>query len=112
LSSPKHAPKTLVVTSSVPAEGKSTTAINLAVTLSQTGARVLVIDADMRRPTIHSSFGIENERGLSNILANDISEAEALNLIQQEVESGLYLLTSGPVPPNPAELVGSEQMRL
>jgi polysaccharide biosynthesis transport protein len=112
LSSPKHAPKTLVVTSSVPAEGKSTTAINLAVTLAQTGARVLVIDADMRRPTIHSSFGIANEHGLSNILANDISEAEALNLVQQEKESGLYLLTAGAIPPNPAELVGSEQMRL
>src|ERR1051326_4975974 len=111
LSSPGHAPKSLVVTSCFPSEGKSTTTINLAVTLAQTGARVLVIDADMRRPTMHSSFGIENQRGLCNILANDMSDAETLNLIQQEHESGLYLLTSGPVPPNPAELVGSEQMR-
>jgi capsular exopolysaccharide synthesis family protein len=111
LSTAGHAPKTLVVTSCVPAEGKSTTAINLAVTLAQTGARVLVIDADMRRPTIHSSFGIMNERGLCNVLANDMSEAEILTYIQQETESGLYVLTSGPVPPNPAELLGSEQMQ-
>lgn len=111
LSTPGHAPKTLVVTSCVPAEGKSTTAINLAVTLAQTGARVLVIDADMRRPTIHSSFGILNEQGLCNILANEMSQAEMLSYVQQETESGLYVLTSGPVPPNPAELIGSEQMK-
>ena len=111
LSSAGHPPKSILVTSCVPAEGKSTTAINLAVTLAQTGARVLVIDADMRRPTMHASFGIENHRGLSNILASEMSEAEALSYVQQETESGLYLLTSGPVPPNPAELVGSPQMR-
>jgi capsular exopolysaccharide synthesis family protein len=111
LSSPGHAPKTLVVTSCVPSEGKSTTAINLAVSLSQTGARVLVIDGDMRRPTVHSSFGIENRGGLSNILSNDLSSVETLALVQKESVSGLYLLTSGPIPPNPAELVGSGQMR-
>jgi polysaccharide biosynthesis transport protein len=111
LSSPGHAPKTLVITSCVPSEGKTTTAINLAVSLAQTGARVLVIDADMRRPTIHTSFGIENQRGLCNVLANEMSEADTLNLVQQEEQSGLYVLTSGPIPPNPAELIGSEQMR-
>jgi capsular exopolysaccharide synthesis family protein len=111
LSSPGHAPRTLVVTSCVPSEGKSTTAINLAVSLSQTGARVLVIDGDMRRPTVHSSFGIENRGGLSNILSNDLSNVETLALVQKENLSGLYLLTSGPIPPNPAELVGSGQMR-
>jgi succinoglycan biosynthesis transport protein ExoP len=111
LSSPGHAPKTLVITSCVPSEGKSTTAINLAVSLAQTGARVLVIDADMRRPTVHSSFGIENRGGLSNILSHEMSSAETLALVQKEKVSGLYLLTSGPIPPNPAELIGSEQMR-
>ncbi|HLO00786.1 MAG TPA: polysaccharide biosynthesis tyrosine autokinase [Pyrinomonadaceae bacterium] len=111
LSSAGRAPKTLVVTSCVPSEGKTTTTINLAVTVAQTGARVLVIDGDMRRPSVHGAFGIENKRGLSNILSSDMNEAEMLNLVQQEKESGLYLLTSGPVPPNPAELIGSEQMR-
>ena len=111
LSSAGHAPKTLVVTSCVPAEGKTTTTINLAVTLAQTGARVLVIDGDMRRPSVHGAFGVENKGGLSNILSADMSEAEMLAFIKQEKESGLYLLTSGPAPPNPAELLGSEQMR-
>jgi capsular exopolysaccharide synthesis family protein len=111
LSSPGHAPRTLVITSCVPSEGKSTTAINLAVSLAQTGARVLVIDGDMRRPTVHSSFGIENRSGLSNILSNEMSNVETLALVQKEKVSGLYVLTSGPIPPNPAELVGSGQMR-
>ncbi|HEY0430440.1 MAG TPA: polysaccharide biosynthesis tyrosine autokinase, partial [Pyrinomonadaceae bacterium] len=111
LSSPGRPPRTLVVTSCVPSEGKSTTTINLAVTLAQTGARVLVIDGDMRRPTVHSSFGIDNRAGLSNILSNEMSNVETLALVQKEKESGLYLLTSGPIPPNPAELLGSGQMR-
>lgn len=111
LSSAGRPPKTLVVTSCVPSEGKTTTTINLAVTLAQTGARVLVIDGDMRRPSVHGSFGAENKRGLSNLLSNEMSEAEMLAVVQKEEESGLYLLTSGPVPPNPAELIGSDQMR-
>lgn len=111
LSSAGRPPKTLVVTSCVPSEGKTTTTINLAVTLAQTGARVLVIDGDMRRPSVHGSFGAENKRGLSNVLSAEMTEAEMLALVQKEEGSGLYLLTSGPVPPNPAELIGSEQMR-
>jgi capsular exopolysaccharide synthesis family protein len=111
LSSAGRAPRTLVVTSCVPSEGKTTTTINLAVTVAQTGARVLVIDGDMRRPSVHAAFGIENKHGLSNVLSSDMNEAEMLNMIQKEKESGLYLMTSGPVPPNPAELIGSEQMR-
>lgn len=111
LSSAGRAPKTLLVTSSMPSEGKTTTAVNTALSLAQTGATVLVIDADMRRPRVHSIFGLDNHRGLSTILSNEMSEAEMLNLIVQDSESSLNLLPSGAIPPNPAELLGSEQMR-
>jgi succinoglycan biosynthesis transport protein ExoP len=111
LSSAGRAPKTLLITSSMPAEGKTTTAVNTALSLAQTGASVLIIDADMRRPRVHSIFGMNNHRGLSTILSSDMSEAEMLNLIIKHAESGLHFLPSGAIPPNPAELLGSEQMK-
>ncbi len=110
LSTAGHAPKSLLITSSLPAEGKTTTAINTAISLAQTGAKVLVIDADMRRPRLHSMFNISNAEGLSTLLATELTEQQIFEVVQYDEASNLNLLPSGPVPPNPAELIGSEQM--
>lgn len=110
LSTAGHAPKSLLITSSLPAEGKTTTAVNTAISLAQTGAKVLVIDADMRRPRLHSVFNKSNAEGLSTILSSEMEDKEILDIIQYDNDSKLNLLPSGPIPPNPAELVGSEQM--
>lgn len=110
LSSAGGAPQSLLVTSSQPAEGKTTTAVNTALILEQTGASVVVLDADMRRPRLHSIFGLDNDRGLSTILASKMSDTEMLDVIKKHEPSGVHVLTSGTVPPNPAELIGSEMM--
>ncbi len=110
LSTAGHAPKTLLVSSSLPSEGKSTIATNTAISLAQTGAKVLIIDADMRRPRLHSIFNIENGLGLSSLLASQLSDLDVTNAIKQDEKSKLFIMTSGPIPPNPAELIGSEQM--
>jgi succinoglycan biosynthesis transport protein ExoP len=111
LSNAGGAPQTLLVTSSQPSEGKTTTAVNTALILKQTGAKVLVIDADMRRPRLHSVFDMENKSGLSTILASKMSEEDAIGMIKHDEESGVDVLTSGRVPPNPAELIGSDAMQ-
>jgi capsular exopolysaccharide synthesis family protein len=111
LSSAGGAPKTLLVTSSQPGEGKTTTVVNTAMILAQTGAKVIVIDADMRRPRLHSIFNIDNASGLSGLLASKMSDKEMLEAVQFHEESGLYVLPSGRIPPNPAELLGSDQIR-
>ena len=110
LSTAGRAPKTLLITSSMPTEGKTTTAVNTAISLAQTGAKVLIVDADMRRPRLHSIFNIKNDQGLSSLLSSEVAESEVTSAIQYDQESGLFILPAGPLPPNPAELVGSEQM--
>ena len=99
--------KTILVTSSIPGEGKSTTAANLSVVFAQEDKRVLIIDADLRKPMLHSTFGVFNIIGLSNVLARKSGYYEA---IQETQVVGLYLLPSGPIPPNPAELLSSKTM--
>lgn len=112
LSSAGHAPKSLLITSSLPSEGKTTTAVNTAISLAQTGARVLIIDADMRRPRLHSVLNTSNKGGLSTALSSELDGEMLLGLIQKSEAMNLYLLPSGPVPPNPAELIGSQEMRI
>lgn len=111
LSTAGRAPKSLLVTSSLPGEGKTTTAVNTAISLAQTGASVVIIDADMRRPRLQNIFHTESEEGLSSILSSETSESDMLAMVETDEESGLDVLSSGPIPPNPAELLGSDQMR-
>jgi capsular exopolysaccharide synthesis family protein len=111
LSTAGRAPRSLLVTSSLPSEGKTTTAVNTAISLAQTGANVVLVDADMRRPRLRSIFGLSDRAGLSSILSREITEAEMLAMVSKDEVTGLSVLTSGPVPPNPAELLGSDQMR-
>jgi capsular exopolysaccharide synthesis family protein len=110
LSTAGHAPKSLLVTSSLPSEGKTTTAVNTAISLAQTGAKVLLIDADLRRPRLHTVFGRDNNLGLSTVLSSELTESEISKIIKFDETTKLDLLVSGPVPPNPAELIGSDQM--
>lgn len=110
LSTAGRAPRTLLITSSLPSEGKTTTATNTAISLAQTGGRVLIIDADLRRPRLHSIFNVGNGEGLSTLLSSELTDADIDDAIKQDEKSKLYLMTSGPIPPNPAELLGSEQM--
>jgi capsular exopolysaccharide synthesis family protein len=111
LSTAGHPPRTLLITSALQGEGKTTVATNIAISLAQTGAKVLLIDADMRQPRIHEHFNVSNTSGLSTCLSSDMNEADFQRLIHETSASCLHLMTSGPVPPNPAELLGSEQMR-
>lgn len=100
--------QTMLVTSSGPSEGKSITIANLAVTYAQQGKRVLLIDADLRKPTVHYTFRLDNIRGLSNLLIDELSLEDAIN--HSNIEK-LDVITCGPIPPNPAELIGSNRMK-
>lgn len=99
--------RSIVVTSSGPGEGKSTTVANLAVVFAQQGKKVLLIDTDMRKPTVHYTFRQDNTIGLTNVLSKQTELNKAVS--KSDIEN-LYVLTSGPIPPNPAELLGSKAM--
>lgn len=100
--------KTVLVTSSLPGEGKSTTATNLAIALAQAGQSVCLIDADLRRPMVSDYLGLERNAGLTTAL---VGAADVNDLLQHWGEDNLYVLTSGQIPPNPSELLGSDEMR-
>lgn len=99
--------RSLVFTSGSPGEGKSTVAANSAVVFAQEGKRVLLVDADMRKPTVHYTFHIANTMGLSNLLTRKALLDDVVKVTDQE---NLSVMTCGPIPPNPSELLGSRMM--
>jgi len=101
--------RSILVTGATPSIGKSTVSANLAVILAQSGASVLVVDADLRRPTLHKMFEVDNRRGLTNLLLD--SALSPQSMIQKTMIEGLQVMASGPLPPNPAELLAMEKMK-
>lgn len=101
--------KTIVVTSSSPGEGKSRTAANLAIVLAEAGHKTLLVDADFRRPSLHKIFGRIRNIGLSNLILQDVAEDEAIAPVERV--PNLWLVTSGTIPPNPSELLGSGRIK-
>jgi capsular exopolysaccharide synthesis family protein len=100
--------KSIVITSSLPGEGKSTIISNLAVAMAKSGKRVIIVDCDLRKPTIHKKFLQSNSQGLTNILVQDKKILEVINTTNVP---NLYIIPSGPIPPNPSELIGSKNMK-
>lgn len=101
-------PRRLLITSAGPREGKTTSSINLAITFASAGRRVCLVDADLRRPSLHHAFGLPNEHGLSTLIGGTSSVAD---VSQQSPQPNLWIIPSGPRPANPAELLGSPQCR-
>jgi succinoglycan biosynthesis transport protein ExoP len=107
LFSPTNRPQSILVTSSMPGEGKSTTSINLAIALAQTGARTLILELDMRRPHMADRLGLAPDRGMSRFLSG---QSQFHTEIQQCAIPNLFVVPAGPLPPNPPELIGSPRM--
>ena len=101
--------KSLLVTSSIPGEGKSTNAANLGVVFAQEGKRVIIIDADMRKPTLHHTFNTLNTSGLSDVLTR---QEIYINVIQKTSVEEISIIPSGPLPPNPVDLLSSKAMEI
>ena len=106
LASAESPPKRILVTSSIAGEGKTTTAINLALTMAKAEARVLLVDADLRKPSIHKIFKLRNRSGLSNYLTGTAGKS----IINKGPHENLFIVPSGPIPPNPYELLNSKRM--
>ena len=110
-STPQGMPKTILMTSPGPGDGKTTNAINLATVMAQNGARVLIIDADLRKPRLHRDFSVPHAPGLTNRIAGANTEESASSAIIPTTVEGLFIMPSGSQAPNPAELLSSERMR-
>ena len=106
-STAESVPQVILVSSSGPREGKTITAANIAITMAQAGSKIIILDCDMRRPEIHNLFGATRDRGMSNILVGVDNIGE---IIQSTEIPNLDVITSGPIPPNPSEMLGSKRM--
>ncbi|MES0157604.1 polysaccharide biosynthesis tyrosine autokinase [Mesorhizobium sp. M0018] len=106
------APRSLVVTSSEPSEGKSTTSFKLGQDFAALGARVLIVDGDLRKPNLHRLFGLDNTIGLSNLLTNTVRKEDLASIFRATKYPNVTVLTSGTIPPNPADLLSSPKMAL
>jgi polysaccharide biosynthesis transport protein len=108
LSSAPHPPRSIMITSPIPQDGKTTTSLNLAIVLAQQGKRILLVDADMRRPGIHVAFGLKDKLGLSNVLTGSSTTSDVLH---STVQPNLFVIPAGPIPPQPSELLSSAAMQ-
>jgi capsular exopolysaccharide synthesis family protein len=107
-SSPEEPPRSILMTSAMPGEGKSTTTVNLAIALAQTGARTLIVELDMRRPRLAQMFQLSRRHGMSRYLSG---QSDLNTEVQQTGVPNLFVVPAGPVPPNPPELMGSPRMK-
>lgn len=101
--------KSIVITSPGQGDGKSTVIANLAVAIARNNKKVLLIDADLRKPNVHTFFQVSNTKGLTNLLSEDV---EYIRIIESTYVENLDILSSGPIPPNPSELLGSNRIKI